>query len=431
MGADVVKVVPAWYPGTPRDLAALGRRVVLRTSWGDPSYAGGARAYPEWGGIWAELAAYLIAIPDAVIEIGNEPSGHGLDLEGYARTLAHTLAQARAAWPRATILPPAHSPQALDRERWIARLAPLARQCDALTIHAYTEAQAVAELSLQRRLVSGALPIWLTEVNYGEPMGDAVRGRRLRQWIEALPVAAALLYHWDEHPLPPLEQQGGAHYRLSIEALRAYGEGDAVSDPEVRHWPALQVAGFAMDVRQWRTVGAFRRHLAKHQPANKVAPWAAGVTLHHTYRPLPSQWEGAAHCLSLAKFYRYEVSNGAGRPKGGWTAGPHLFVTGTAPNAADLGIWQLTPLNAPGIHAASFNRTHWGIEMLGDFNVSHPPADTLALACGAAAALLDWRGLPTASVNGHRDDPKTDKNCPGANVDLATMRRAIDALRGL
>jgi len=424
MRANYVKVVPAWWPHPPQALAALPQRKAIRTSWGDPSYANGARAYPLIGPTLDELRPYLDAMPDAAVELGNEPSGHGIDVGRYAADLAETVSALRRAYPRATILPPAHSPHAADRVAWLTTLAPIARQCDAATIHGYSDAEVRSELSLIRRHVSGSLPVWLTEVNYGMAMPDVHRARALAALLRDLPgVPVALLYHLDTHDSAPLEQQGGAHYRLSLATLQALGqEPEPMPDPEFRHWPALRVAGFTMDVRQWRTVGAFRRHLAAHQPAAQVAPWARGLTIHHTYRPLPSQWAGAAGCVALARYYRNELK---------WSVGPHLFVTGTAAKAEDLGIWQLSPLNVRGIHAASFNATHWGVEMLGDYNVSHPPADTLALACGAAAALLDWRGLPTSAVNGHRDDPKTDKNCPGRNVDLPTLRRGIDALRGL
>lgn len=218
-----LKIVPAWCPFRPQELAGLGRRLVVRTSWGDPSYAGGARAYPTID-VLAELWPWLETVPDAVIELGNEPSGHGLDLARYARDLAAAVAACRTSFPRATILPPAHSPHAADRDAWLFGLASTMRQCHALTVHAYTEAEGQIEIGMLRRLVSGALPIWATELNIGEALAPAERARRLRDWLGHLPVEAALLYHWDEATAAPLAQQGGAHYRLDLATLTALGQ---------------------------------------------------------------------------------------------------------------------------------------------------------------------------------------------------------------
>jgi hypothetical protein len=114
----------------------------------------------------------------------------------------------------------------------------------------------------------------------------------------------------------------------------------------------------------------------------------------------------------------------------GWDRGPHLYVVSGSVDLAQDGVWQLTPLNERGIHAASFNATHWGIEIVGAFDRVGPLMDTAALSLGATATLLDWAALPTSAVNGHRDDPTTDKTCPGTAFDLVIARRGIAALRG-
>jgi hypothetical protein len=49
---------------------------------------------------------------------------------------------------------------------------------------------------------------------------------------------------------------------------------------------------YAYDLRHWATVAEFDTHLHRHDPI-ATAPWARGVVLHHTWRPLPSQWNGA------------------------------------------------------------------------------------------------------------------------------------------
>jgi hypothetical protein len=171
---------------------------------------------------------------------------------------------------------------------------------------------------------------------------------------------------------------------------------------------------FAIDIRQWKTVQEFASHLSNYSPA--IASWATGVVVHHTYRPLPSQWNGRVTLGGLKNFY-------VGK---GWSAGPHLFIVANSPNPAHDGIWQLTPLNLPGVHATVCNPRTWGIEVVGDFDVSPWDAQTRELVVGAMAELLKWRNLAvdTSTVIGHRDcnSPKT---CPGKAIDLNNVRQWV------
>lgn len=178
---------------------------------------------------------------------------------------------------------------------------------------------------------------------------------------------------------------------------------------------------FAVDIRHWESVAAFESHLAQYDP--QIAPWVRGLTYHHTYIPNRNQWRGQQSVEGLARYYATQAPwrDAQGRARYGWSAGPHLFV-------AEDGIWQLTPLNEPGIHAVSFNATHWGMEVVGYYDHEVWPAHTQELAYGAGAALLRWRDLPVSSVNGHRDDPLTTKSCPGRMINLDHIRRDLAAL---
>ena len=172
---------------------------------------------------------------------------------------------------------------------------------------------------------------------------------------------------------------------------------------------------FAVDIRQWKTVEEFAAHLKAHNP--DVAPWATGAIVHHTYRPLQSQWRGQTTMNGLKNFYIDK----------GWDAGPHLFIAANSPNPADDGIWQLTPLNMVGIHAGVCNSHYWGIEVVGDYdNVGWSP-ETQKLTIGAIGELIKWRSLSVtpASVKGHRDcnSPKT---CPGKAIDMNNVRQLIN-----
>jgi hypothetical protein len=174
-----------------------------------------------------------------------------------------------------------------------------------------------------------------------------------------------------------------------------------------------------MDVRQWRTPAAFRRHLARYEYRH-TAPWARGVVIHHTAAPLPRDWRGVRSVESLARYYRTMQQ---------WGAGPHLFLALGSPNPDHDGLWQLTPLNIKGTHARAANATHWGFEHVGSFASAPPPPAVLAFSHAVTAALLDWAGLPvnTTTISPHAVWGKP--TCPGARFDMVAYRRGVMAAR--
>lgn len=178
------------------------------------------------------------------------------------------------------------------------------------------------------------------------------------------------------------------------------------------------MGNFAIDIRQWKTVDEFTAHLKAHDPA--IASWAMGVVIHHTWRPLQSQWQGRTSIEGLKVFYENKTPP--------WDAGPHLFICSGAPNPDDNGIWQMTPLNMIGVHAGVCNNTTWGIEVVGDYDNEQWSASTRSLVVGATAALLSWRSLSVTvdSLKGHRDchSPKT---CPGNAIDMSVVRAWVTA----
>jgi hypothetical protein len=176
---------------------------------------------------------------------------------------------------------------------------------------------------------------------------------------------------------------------------------------------------FAIDVRHWKTIAEFKNHLANHPPT--VASWARGVVIHHTWKPGVSDWRGAPTIEGIKNYYVAK----------GWTAGPHLFVIGNPPDPSTAGIWQMTPLNMRGIHAGRYNTTHWGIEVVGNYDVQPWGELTHDLVLGAAGALLQWQKIPATynTVKGHREtgSPKT---CPGKLVNMDSFRYDLAALLG-
>lgn len=167
------------------------------------------------------------------------------------------------------------------------------------------------------------------------------------------------------------------------------------------------------------TLEQFRGYLAGIK--DEQMSWSpTGVTIHHTAAPSlaqrPRGFE-SQHMLNLRSYYTSL----------GWDRGPHLFVD-------DSRIWVFSPLTARAIHAVSFNSRFFGIEMLGDFDREDPKsgrgAKVTELGAAAAVELIARFGLSEATKF-HRDDPKTDKTCPGKLISrdwfYSLMGRAADA----
>ena len=140
--------------------------------------------------------------------------------------------------------------------------------------------------------------------------------------------------------------------------------------------------------------------------------WADSVTVHHTGTPdlsqRPKGWT-IQHMRNLAHYYGKQL---------GWSAGPHLFTD-------EDQIFGLSPLNAPGTHARSFNSRSIGLEMLGNYDIEDPAGDrgkqVLRTSILAVAALLKKLGKEATdkTILFHRNDPKTSKTCPGTKIDKA------------
>jgi hypothetical protein len=94
----------------------------------------------------------------------------------------------------------------------------------------------------------------------------------------------------------------------------------------------------------------------------------------------------------------------------GWTAGPHFYLACHSPNPKHDGIWTMTPPTSPGVHGVACNSTHFGIEVVGDFQSKAPSATQQDLLIDVLTTLHRWARLgPT--FNMHRDCvPRT---CPG------------------
>jgi hypothetical protein len=164
---------------------------------------------------------------------------------------------------------------------------------------------------------------------------------------------------------------------------------------------------FDADIIQWPTLDAFKAYLAtKPRPA-----WVRGLTNHNTYIPNETQWRGIASVRSCMQTY-------IGK---GWSAGPNLFLAAEAPNPAHRGIFQLTPITHPGVHAGQCNADHLGIENVGDFDARPPTPAQYQLLLAVNRAILEWWKLPPASVNVH-NECMPGRTCPGRHLTGVQIR---------
>ena len=171
--------------------------------------------------------------------------------------------------------------------------------------------------------------------------------------------------------------------------------------------------GFA-DIGQVYDLAGLKEHLR-----GVDLSWAKGVTIHHTAFPdLAMRPKGftVQHMRNIRHGYVHD---------NGWDRGPHLFID-------EDQAFGFTPLGMPGIHASSFNQTHVGVELLGDFD-DHYEVNSArgrqVIANGArmVAAVCASQGWDESSVNLHRNDPKTSKTCPGSHFPTAQFIARVKA----
>lgn len=168
---------------------------------------------------------------------------------------------------------------------------------------------------------------------------------------------------------------------------------------------------FDIQIIHWPTISAFTAYLhGVPRPS-----WVTRLTNHNTYIPNETQWRGRASVESCMRTYIAK----------GWSAGPHLFVAAEAPNPAHTGIWQMTPLSHPGVHAGACNADALGIENVGDFDARPPsPAQYLLLLAVNRALLARW-GMPPSAVNVH-NECMSGRTCPGKYLTGTQIRADLN-----
>lgn len=142
-----------------------------------------------------------------------------------------------------------------------------------------------------------------------------------------------------------------------------------------------------------------------------------GTTTHHAWAPsLAQRPEGFAtqHMLNFRSYYQSL----------GWSRGPHIFVD-------DRRIWVFSPLTARSVHAVKFNAKSISFEMLGNYDKGKEDPTTgrgklVTELTAGAIALVRRRFKITTPNQFHRDDPATDKSCPGTWIEKPWFNALVD-----
>ncbi len=165
------------------------------------------------------------------------------------------------------------------------------------------------------------------------------------------------------------------------------------------------------------TPAQFKDHVA----GLKWTDWKpAGITLHNTSAPTLAQWAESgpkhdARIANLQSYYEGEL---------GWHAGPHLFISRDFING-------FSNILEPGVHSRCYNKTHIGIEMVGEYNVeafdSGDGAKVRDNAVFAMAVLYRAIGKSPDDLVFHKECKKDNHDCPGKNVVKADMIARVKA----
>ena len=167
--------------------------------------------------------------------------------------------------------------------------------------------------------------------------------------------------------------------------------------------------------------------LTRDQFAARIAAlnWSSwkpvGIVLHNTAAPTLAQWaeSGPKHDARIKNLQSYYEGLG-------WHGGPHWFISRD---------W-LNEFNNPlrrGTHSPSYNATHFGIEMVGDYAKEEfnsgdgaKVRDNSVFAMAVLCRKFGWD--PAKVIKLHKEDPKTTHDCPGKKVIKADIIARVKAI---
>lgn len=176
---------------------------------------------------------------------------------------------------------------------------------------------------------------------------------------------------------------------------------------------------FDCDGRLFTTIPEFAAYINQPEVTLIMRSWAKRVTVHHTYIPTVAQWKEHGGYASLKGMIR------EWRDVRGWSVGPNMCI-------APEGIYLITGLDNPGIHAGVCNDDGIGCEVVGNYDAEYWVEPIRSYVFGAFTYLsLALGNSPTDVinkhlVNGHREC-LSNKSCPGDAIDLNRFRKDVAA----
>lgn len=150
------------------------------------------------------------------------------------------------------------------------------------------------------------------------------------------------------------------------------------------------------------------------RPSNFVVHNTASPTLHQWWHSVPP----AERMKNLQSYYENDM---------GWSAGPHFFIDGKS-------WWCMTPPNVKGVHSPSWNGTMLGFEHVGDYATesatSGMGADVQRMGHQLSAMCCEFFGWNPDNLKFHYEDPNTDHDCPGKNMQKPTYIDQVQQCMG-
>ena len=128
------------------------------------------------------------------------------------------------------------------------------------------------------------------------------------------------------------------------------------------------------------------------------------LTIHHTYRPLASSFQGASTIRSIQN---YHMDNN------GWSDIGYHFLIGTF-HSGETVVYQGRPENVIGAHTGGANTNNVGVNLIGDYDVEQVNANGYKKMIHVLAWLCDEYNISSSQIYAHKDFSNT--LCPGENL---------------
>ena len=126
------------------------------------------------------------------------------------------------------------------------------------------------------------------------------------------------------------------------------------------------------------------------------------ITIHHTYRPKASSYNGSSSIRSIQNYHM---------DTNGWNDIGYHFLIGTYPSSGNTSIYQGRPENVIGAHTGGKNTNNVGVNVVGDYSVENLHQNSYSTLIRLLAWLCSHYNIDPNHIYGHRDFGSTA--CPG------------------